>query len=47
VDAFLEAHDSGLSEADKAIANGNVLSFSDAILRSDKNTDLLKAEPLK
>ncbi len=27
VDAFLEAHDSGLSEADKAVANGGFLTY--------------------
>lgn len=48
VDAFLEAHDSGLTDADKAVANGKYLQpTSLCYLSTNFFLDLLHAEPLK
>ncbi|KAG6906926.1 hypothetical protein DXG01_011352 [Tephrocybe rancida] len=50
VDAFLEAHDSGLTDADQEVANGMqlpFLTFARSNLADSARADLLHAEPLK
>ena len=48
VDAFLEAHDSGLTDADKKVADGKLCAaFTGLIIKLNCKLDLLHAEPLK
>ncbi|KAJ8487454.1 hypothetical protein ONZ45_g14324 [Pleurotus djamor] len=47
VDAFLEAHDSGLTEADKEVAKGRLILLPNAFLVVIFSSDLRTAEPVK
>ena len=47
VDAFLEAHDSGLTDDDKKVADGKLCASLTGLIMLNCETDLLHAEPLK
>ena len=47
VDAFLEAHDSGLTDDDKKVADGKLCASLTGLIMLNCEIDLLHAEPLK